>query len=74
MTKTFLKAGFFLNILFVFVSSRALSDSLFTLDIIENRQLDNVLEILTSGQAVLMLLFLSWVLYVCFFPPKEHMK
>jgi hypothetical protein len=74
MAKTILKAGFFLNMLFVCVSSRVLSSSFLTLDMIENRQFDNVFEGLTSGKSALMLLFLSWVLYVCFFPPKEHIK
>ncbi len=72
MMKTFLKAAFFLNMLCVFVSSRALSGSFLTLNMTEDCQL--TLEDLTSGKSVLMLLFLSWVLYVCFFPPKEHMK
>lgn len=74
MVKTFLKATYFMNLLSIFISSRTFSSPFFTLNIIEDYQFNDALESLTSGWSVLMILFLNWVLYVCFFPPKENIK
>ena len=74
MIKNILKACFFLNILFAFVSSQALANSSFTLEKIEEMNLEKIANELISGDVILVLLFLVLVLYVHCFPQMKNIK
>jgi Fe2+ transport system protein B len=74
MIKNILKTGLFLNILFAFVSSRVLANSFFTLEKIEEMNLEKIASELISGDVILVLLFLVLVLYVHCFPQMKNIK